>query len=127
MHQLFLEINKAYDLFRREILYNILIHFGIPMNLVRLIKTCLAETYSRVWVGKNLSEMCPVRNGLVQGDHLLPLLFNISLEYAIGSVQVNGDGWQLYCIVLYLLSFLRSSQDYKIHGYGNSQLSLIVK
>ena len=29
-----------------------------------------------------------------------------------------------YCIVLYciLLSFLGSSSDYKIHGYGNSQL-----
>jgi len=39
--------------------------------------------------------MRPIRNGMVQGDALLPLLFNISLEYAIRSVQVNQDGWQL--------------------------------
>jgi len=34
---------KAYDAVRMEELYNILIEFGIPMKLVRLIKMCLAE------------------------------------------------------------------------------------
>jgi hypothetical protein len=31
--------------FRREVLYNILIEFGIPMKFVRPIKMCLNETY----------------------------------------------------------------------------------
>ena len=35
---------------------------------------CLTEMYSRVLVGKNLSDMCPVRNGLQQGDALSPFL-----------------------------------------------------
>jgi len=59
-------------------LYNILIEFGIPKKLVRLIKVCLTETYSRVRVGKNLSEMFPIRNVLKQGDAVTPLLFNIA-------------------------------------------------
>ena len=42
------------------------------MKLVRLIVMCLNETYSRVRVGKNLSDVFPVRNGLKQGDALLP-------------------------------------------------------
>jgi hypothetical protein len=29
---------QAYDSVRREVLYNILIEFGVPMKLVRLIK-----------------------------------------------------------------------------------------
>ena len=89
VHQLFIDFKKAYDSIRREALYNILIEFGIPKKLVRLIKMCQTETYSRVRVGKNLSEMFPIRNDLKQGDALTPLLFNFTLEYAIKRVQVK--------------------------------------
>jgi len=37
---------QAYDSFRREVLYNILIESGIPRKQVGLIKMCLNETYS---------------------------------------------------------------------------------
>jgi hypothetical protein len=89
VHQLFRDFKKAYDLVRRVVLYNIFIEFGIPMKLVRLIKICLTETYSRVQVGKNLSGMFPIRNGWKQGDALSPFLFNFAVEYAIRRVQAN--------------------------------------
>ena len=38
VHQLFIHFKKAYDSVRREVLYKILIEFGIPRKLVRLIK-----------------------------------------------------------------------------------------
>ena len=38
VHQLFIDFKKAYDSVRREALYKILIEFGIPKKLVRLIK-----------------------------------------------------------------------------------------
>ena len=57
--------------------------FGIPRKLVRLIKMSLTETYSRVWVGKNVSDRFSIRNGLKQGDALPPVLFNFALEYVI--------------------------------------------
>jgi len=38
VHQLFIDFKKAYGLVRKEVLYNILIEFGITMKLVRLIK-----------------------------------------------------------------------------------------
>jgi hypothetical protein len=70
-------------------LHNILIEFVIHMKLVRLTKPCLSETYSRVRVGKHLSDMFPVKNGLQQGDALLPLLFNSALEYASRRVHLT--------------------------------------
>jgi len=56
VHQLFTDFKKTYNSVRREVLYNILTEFGIPMQMVRLIKMCPNETYSTVWVRKNLDD-----------------------------------------------------------------------
>jgi len=53
------------------------------MKLVRLIKMCLNETYSTAWVGKYLSDMFPIKNGLKHGDALSSLLSNFAVENAI--------------------------------------------
>ena len=62
---------------RKVALYNILIDFGIPMNLVRLIKMHLNETSSSVRVEIYLSDMFPIKNILKQGDAIPPLLLNL--------------------------------------------------
>jgi len=53
---------------------------------------CLNVTYSRVRVGKHLSDVFPILNGLKQGDALSPSLFNFALGYVIRRVQVNQGG-----------------------------------
>jgi hypothetical protein len=57
---LIIEFKKACDSIRRDIFYNILSEFAIPTKLIRLIKICLNETYSRVRLGKHLSDMFPL-------------------------------------------------------------------
>jgi hypothetical protein len=63
VHQLFIDFKKAYDSVKREVLYNILLVFGVPKKLVRLIKICLNETYSRVCIGKLLYDKFPIQDG----------------------------------------------------------------
>ena len=55
---------------------------------------CLNEVYSRVRVGKHLSDMFPIRNGSKQ-DVLSPLIFNFVLAYAIRRFQISQDGLKL--------------------------------
>jgi hypothetical protein len=90
-----IDLQKTYDSVRRGVLCNILVEFGIPMKLVWRIKMCLTETYSRVQVGKDLSNMFPIRKSLKQGDVLSSLFFNFVLKYAIRRVQVIHDGLKL--------------------------------
>ena len=40
----------------------------------------------------NLSAMFPIKNGLIQGDALPPLLFNFAVEYVIRRAQVHQEG-----------------------------------
>jgi len=51
--------------------------FGISRKIVRLVNLSLTETHSRDRVGKNMSDRFPIRNGLKQGDALLPMLLTL--------------------------------------------------
>jgi hypothetical protein len=73
----------------------ILLEFGVPKKLVRLIKMCLNETYSKVHIGELLSNKFPIQNGLKQGDTLLPLVFNFALKYVIRKVLENQVSLEL--------------------------------
>jgi hypothetical protein len=73
-------LRKNRDAVRREVSYNIFIQFGIPVKLVRIIKMCLNGTYSSVWVGKRLSVMFHIKNGLKRGNALIAITFQVGFR-----------------------------------------------
>jgi hypothetical protein len=52
----------------------------------------LNETYNKVHIGKHFCETFPIQNGLMQGDALLPLLFNFLIDASkeVG-LKVNAE------------------------------------
>jgi hypothetical protein len=90
VHQLFIDFKKAYDSVKREVLYNILLEFGILKKLVRLIKMCLNESYSKVRVGKLLSDKFPVQNSLKRRCFVA-----IAFQFCLRKVQENEVGLEL--------------------------------
>ena len=127
MHQLFLDFMEAYDSVRMAVLYTILIEFGIPMKLVRLIKMCLHDPNNIVWVGKHLFDMFSIKNDLKQGDALSPLLFNFVLKYAIRLVQAKLDGLILNgAHQLLVYAYDVNMLDGSIHTIKKNTESLVV-
>ena len=55
----------------------------------------LILSYDGRRVGKDLSDIRPMNNGMKEGDALSPLLFNSAVRYTIRNVQVNQDGLKL--------------------------------
>jgi hypothetical protein len=62
------------------------------MQLVKLIK----ETYSKVRIGKHLSDSFHIQNDLKQVDAWSPQIFNFTLQYTIRKVQENQVGLKMY-------------------------------
>jgi hypothetical protein len=71
---------KAYDSVTRKALCNILIIFGVPMKIIRLIKMLFNESYGKFRIGKHWSDKFYTEESLNQGDVLSPLLYNFVLQ-----------------------------------------------
>jgi hypothetical protein len=74
-----------------------------------------------------MSDIFPIKNGLKQGEALLPLLFNSALEYVIKRVQVNQKGLKLngkhkLLVYVYDVNILRGS----VHTIKENTETLVV-
>jgi hypothetical protein len=77
VHEVFIVFKKANDSVRKDVLYNILVEYGIPRELVRLIKMCLNETYSIVRTGTACLGKSRIQNGPERGRCFITVAFKL--------------------------------------------------
>ena len=69
----------AFDKVRRETLWPMLARFGVPDELLSVIKALHCGTKARVRIGNCLSDEIDVERGVRQGCPMAPFLFNLYL------------------------------------------------
>lgn len=69
-----------------------LLKFGIPEKMAKLIETCTTNSKCRIRYKQQMSEEFNVENRLRQDDALSPIIFNIALEYVVRTVLEFNTG-----------------------------------
>ena len=80
---LFIDFRKAFDSIHRGLLMKILLAYGIPQELVDLIRRMYDGTLARVLTEDGLTEAFLILAGVMQGDTLAPYLFIIVIDYVM--------------------------------------------
>jgi hypothetical protein len=93
----FVDLTKAYDKVKRDILWKILAKRGVPPKLLQLIKSIHEDVQASVRVNGELLEPFQLENGLKQGSIFAPLLFNIFFGTIIFEIdrRLEGKGIKL--------------------------------
>jgi hypothetical protein len=91
LYMLFIDFKQAYDTIKREKVYEAM-RQGIGEKLIRLVKMTLKETEYKVLANGQLSGKFKVKRGLRQGDPLLTVLFNVTLDSAVKASEIRGNG-----------------------------------
>lgn len=96
VHQLYVDFETAYDSIDRKYLYETLDELGIPRKLTRLVKMTLDLSSCKIKAQNELSKEFRVNRGLRQGDSLSCILFNLTLERVVRSIDVREGALARY-------------------------------
>jgi sorting nexin-29 len=95
-HFFFIDFKSAYDSIDREWVYDDMNELNISEKLIRMVRITMSNTQSQVRLHSNLAVLFTTHKGVLQGDALECLLFNITLEYVIRRVGIQTRGTLFY-------------------------------
>ena len=76
-----IDLEKAYDRIEWSFIRMVLIHFGFPDNIIKLIMSCVTTTSTSLpFNASKLQPFCPSR-GIRQGDPISSYLFLLCMEF----------------------------------------------
>ncbi|PSN43121.1 hypothetical protein C0J52_10468 [Blattella germanica] len=90
LFNMYIDFKQAFDSVNREVMYNDLVMLGIPLKLVRLIRTTLTGSKAMVRVNGDMTSSFPINTCVRQGDALSAILFNLVLEATLRKLNPTG-------------------------------------
>ena len=87
----FIDFLKAFDSIHLETTWEILMHYGIPIKIVNIIKAPYLDIICTVQTEGDLTDWFTVQSGVRQGCILSPLLFAIVIDLVLCGCSFSGD------------------------------------
>ena len=76
----FVDFKNAFDRVSHGALWRKLLTLGISGRIIRVLQSFYEGAFARILVGETWTQKVPIRNGVLQGDSLSPLLFALFLN-----------------------------------------------
>ncbi|KIH61045.1 reverse transcriptase [Ancylostoma duodenale] len=119
---LFVDFTKAFDRVELPAIWQAMESFGIEEGLIKVIELLYANGTAGVKVGNRRTEI-NIQRGVRQGDSLSPLLFILTLQYALNNVRLLGKGFRMEGA---LLSYLAYADDVVLLAHNCEDLQALA-
>lgn len=83
-------VSKAFDTVRHSTVIDSLVRAGIPMPLIRYIKTNMESSSTSIRLGGKYTSEIKLHRGVKQGDPLSPILFNLVVDDLLKKLNTNN-------------------------------------
>jgi hypothetical protein len=87
----FIDFKAAFDSLDREVLWQLLDHYGIPAKIINIIKNTYKDSSCKVKVEGCLTDSFNIKTGVRQGCIWSPLLFNIVIDWVLRTALDNKN------------------------------------
>jgi exonuclease III/ribonuclease HI len=87
---LFMDTKKAFDSIHHDFLFEVLVHFGLPIWVIRAIRALLHQVSVSPHFGECTGEWIRIRRGVKQGCPLSPWIFAMAMDVLIRRLRARG-------------------------------------